>query len=209
MNALRKLCLLWALVLLLGGCQTIGEMGQDFDPRLNPADRKYREVVDAYLVRDSIYDGPATMAHFVALPLNQKVRQAMVEREAVAFGLTPAEVQKRLADQRRAAEQCLEVMLAAYVPERKWNDLAGQNPTFRAFLQNGQGQRLEPKDRRRIKKRSALHQTLYYFWGPWSRLYLLRFPKQAAGGAPFLTKGGATLVMTGAPGAAKLPLKWD
>lgn len=209
MKALRTLCLLLAAAMLCGACQRMQDLGQDFDPRLKPADQVYRQVADSRLAKDSIYDGPATNAHFEALPLSMRVRQAMVERETLAFSLSPAQARKRLADQQKAQEEALEVVLAVYVPENKWNDLAGQNPTFLAYMVGAKGQRVEPFDRRRITDRTALHEALYYFWGPWSRLYLLRFPKTAPDGAPLVMGGKSTLVMSGAPGQAKLPLRWD
>jgi hypothetical protein len=205
----RKLCLLLILALALGACQRISELSHDFDPRLRPEDQKYQAVIDSRLAKDSIYDGPATDAHFSALPLSMKVRQAMVDRKALAFGLTPAQAGKLSADQRKANQEALEVVVSAYLPEKKWNDLAASNPTYRAYLINAKGQRVEPFDRRVIKERSAIHETLYFFWGPWDRLYLLRFPKTTASGQPVATGGKSTLLMTGPAGQAKLKLKWD
>lgn len=209
MDLLRKLCLLLMLALLVGACQTAEELGKDFDPRLRPADQVYQSAVTPYLAKQSIYQGPATDAHFAALPLGMKVRQAMVERKAVAFGLTPAQTQRRLAEQEMAGQEALEVLLSAYLPETKWNNLDSLKPTFRAYLVSPDGQRVEPFDRRRIKKRTSIHETLYFFWGPWSRLYLLRFPKTTASGAPVAVGGKATLIMTGPPGQAEMKLLWD
>jgi hypothetical protein len=214
MMVLRKFGLLMisALALgalLLGGCQRMKELGEDFDPRLRPEDQNYQFVIDGHLAKDSIYDGPATDAHFVALPLGMTVRKAMAARKALAFGLTKAEAAKRLAEQQQANQEALEVVVSVFLPERKWNDLASQNPTFRAYMIGDKGQRVEPFDRRLIKDRSSIHETLYFFWGPWSKLYLLRFPKNAAGGQPVVVDNKSTLIMTGPPGQAKLRLLWD
>lgn len=219
MKVLRKFCLLLIMAMSLGalalgamslgGCQSVQELGHDFDPRLRPEDQEYQFVIETHLAKDSIYDGPATDAHFVALPLGMKVRKAMAARKALAFGLTKAEAAKRLAEQQQADQEALEVVISVYLPERKWNDLDADNPTFRAYMIGDKGQRVEPFDRRRIKGRSAIHETLYFFWGPWSRLYLLRFPKTAAGGQPVVVDGKSTLIMTGPPGQAKLKLLWD
>ena len=209
MDILRKLCLLLILAFALGACQTAKELGHDFDPRLRPSDQAYRATVDAHLAKDSIYHGPATDAHFIALPLGMTTRKAIVDRKALALGLTPAQTQKSWADQQRAAKEALEVIVSAYVPESKWNNLDSQNPTFRAYMVTSGGQRVEPFDRRRIKKRTSMHEALYYFWGLWSRLYILSFPKTTASGAPVVVDGKSTMIMTGPPGQAKLELLWD
>lgn len=209
MDLLRKLCLLLMLTIALGACQTAEELGQDFDPRLRPSDQKYQALVNLHLAKDSIYNGPATDAHFVALPLGITVRKGIVERKALAFGLTPAQTQELLAQQQKAEQEALDVIVSAYVPERKWNNLDSLNPTFRAYMVSADGERVEPFDRRRIKKRTSIHETLYYFWGAWSRLYLLRFPKTTASGTQVVVDGKSTMIMTGPPGQAKLQLIWD
>ncbi len=209
MDVLRKLCLLLILTIALGACQTAEDLSKDFDPRVRPEDQSYQYVVNNHLAKDSIYHGPATDAHFVALPLGMKVRQALVDRKVLAFGLTPVQSQELLAEQQKTNQEALEVLISAYVPERKWNNLDSLNPTFRAFMIGQDGQRVEPFDRRRIKKRTSIHETLYFFWGPWSRLYLLRFPKTTASGAPVVVDGKSTMIMTGPPGQAKLKLSWD
>ncbi len=209
MKVLRNLCLLMILALALSACQRITDLSQDFDPRLRPEDQKYQAVIDSHLAKDSIYDGPATDAHFTALPLGMKVRKAIVDRKVLAFEPTPAQAQKLLADQEKAGQEALEVLLSVFLPESKWNDLERANPTYRAYLVSPKGQRVEPFDRRLIKERSSINHTLYYFWGPWDRLYLLRFPKTTASGEPVVIDGKCSLVMTGPPGQAKLPLLWD
>ncbi|MCA1905885.1 MAG: hypothetical protein LDL11_04755 [Desulfarculus sp.] len=188
------------LLLALAGCQTTAWLGDKFDPRQNQNDRAYQDAVEPYLVADSIYSGPATELHAKALPLTVKVRRAMVERTARALGLDPADQARRLADQERDAAQFLEVALSVFVPESKWNDLAAAKPDWRVLVLDAAGKEIAPQDIRPIKERSALNQAVYFFWGPWDKLYRLRFA---------LPQGAARLVITGAPGRLELPLKLD
>ncbi|MCA1989263.1 MAG: hypothetical protein LDL07_08980, partial [Desulfarculus sp.] len=188
------------LLLALAGCQTTAWLGDKFDPRQNQNDRAYQDVVGPYLAVESIYSGPATELHAKALPLTAKVRQAMVERIAQAQGLGPAAQAQRQADQAQDAAQFLEVALSVFVPESKWNDLAAAKPDWRVFLLESGGAEIAPQDIRVIKERSALNEAIYYFWGPWDKLYRLRFA---------LPQGAARLVITGAPGRLELPLKLD
>lgn len=188
------------LLLALAGCQTTAWLGDKFDPRQNPNDRAYQAAVEPYLATESVYSGPATELQAKVLPLTLKVRQAMLERTARAQGLSPAVQAQRLADQGKDAAQVLEVVLSVFVPESKWNDLASAKPDWRVLLRDASGQERAPQDIRLIKERSALNEAIYFFWGPWDKLYRLRF-------AP--PRGAAQLVITGAPGRLELPLKLD
>ncbi len=188
------------LLLALAGCQTTAWLGDKFDPRQNQNDRAYQDVVGPYLAVESIYSGPATELHAKALPLTAKVRQAMVERIAQAQGLGSAAQAQRQADQAQDAAQFLEVALSVFVPESKWNDLAAAKPDWRVFLLEAGGAEVAPQDIRVIKERSALNEAIYFFWGPWDKLYRLRFA---------WPQGAARLVITGAPGRLELPLKLD
>ena len=132
-------------------------------------------------------------------------------REAQAFDLDEKQRRKKLADQKAAQKRGPEVVLSVFVPEKKWNDLAGPKPDWQVYLVNSRGERQSPVDRRHIKERSAIREALYFFWGAWSRLYRFRFSPIGADGRPFLTPGEKTacLLISGAPGSAKITLKMD
>lgn len=184
----------------LAGCGTAAWLKDKFDPRQPGVDQDYQAALEPYLTSAEVYAGPATEMKAAILPLTWPVRRAMVERSAVALGLDPAEKERQLADQGRDAAGDLEVLVSVYVPERKWNDLTAAKPDWRVFLVDGSGARQAPVDVRVIKDRTALHEALYYFWGPWDKLYRLRF-KPAS--------GPARLLITGAPGSDAPALKLD
>jgi hypothetical protein len=196
-----------ALVLALAalaaaGCTEVRELVEEFDPRTRPVEEDYRRAAEPFLRRASVYRGPATEAHFAALPLNWPVRRAMVARRALAFGLSEVEADELLAGQARAHQEVLAVAVSAYLPWERGRDLAGADPTYRAFLEDAEGRRLWPADVRRVAERTALKESLYWFWGPWSRLYVYSF-RRAPG---FPAEGRCRLVLTGAPGRVDLEL---
>lgn len=210
MNLARKAAAIAAVLacLALAACQKAGELATEFGPGQSPADKAFAQVLDQYLVRGAIRQGPATEMLLNVLPGNWQVRQAWVERRAVSYDWTQAQKQKDLAAQRQEYQENIAILASVYVPERKWNDLDQANPNWRVFLINQKGQRLGPRDVRRIKKRTALHEAIYPFWGPWSRLYLVKFPWQDPQGQPFLSpqEREAVLLVTGPPGRVKLRL---
>lgn len=197
-----RLCCLALLLALVAGCQGLAQLKEEFDPRLSPADQAYQRAVEPYLALGVVYNGPATELKARVLPLTPAVRRAMALRKAQAQALDQAGSQRLLQEAQADAARGLEVVVSLYVPERHWSDLSAAKPDWRLVILDGAGQRLEPVDIRQVreKDRSALNQTLYYFWGPWDRLFLVRF---ATPQAP------ARLLVAGAPGQAEMPLKLD
>ncbi len=191
-----------ALFLALAGCARLGGLKDEFDPRLSTPDKAYQEAIEPYRVKASIHGGPATELMATALPLTATVRRAMVERQANAQALPEAGRQALMDQQAADLARGLEVVISVYVPETRWNDLAGAKPDWEVFIQQAGGARFKPLDTRRLKDRSALAEALYPFWGAWDRLYRLRFAPQAA-------QAGASLVISGAPGRVDMPLKLD
>ncbi|MGD8562409.1 MAG: hypothetical protein PVG03_07735 [Desulfarculaceae bacterium] len=194
--------------LLLTSCQTATDLVDEFDPRERPAQKAYLKAVAPFISKGSIYEGPATALQAKAMWLGQEVRQAMARRRAAAFGLREDEFNKLIAEQNQEAARHYEVALSLFVPNKKWNNLTSAQPAWKVYLQNQAGARLEPKDRRLIKKRTAISEALYPFWGPWDRLYRLRFPRNLPSGEPFAASAGerVTLVIAGVPGSIRLIL---
>lgn len=213
MNLFRRICLGLALILVLTGasCQKVRELSEKFNPSKKPAQAAYEKTVLPYVVEGTIYHGPVVELLATAMSLAPSVRRAMVTREVQAFDLNESQRQKKLADQEAAQKRGLEVVVSVFVPENKWNDLAGPKPDWQIYLVNAQGERQRPVDRRRIKGRSALREALYFFWGPWSRLYRFRFSHTNPDGRPFLAPGEMTahLLISGAPGSTQIKLKFD
>ncbi|MBU1274186.1 MAG: hypothetical protein KJ720_02325 [Proteobacteria bacterium] len=209
MLAARTAAVILALTLMAAvGCSSVKEAYHEFDPRPRPADVAFAEVLKKYMVKGSIHRGPATELLTEVVPANWAVRTAWVERRAEAFAYTPEQKAKELADQRLEYEQHNTVLASVFVPENKWNDLGEQGANWKVYLINAKGQRVEPMDVRRIKKRTAINEAIYPFWGLWSRLYLFKFPIKDAQGNPFLAPGEkeVTLLITGAPGKKQLKL---
>ena len=154
---------------MTGACTTAQKAYHEFDPRPKPADAAFTAVVKKYLKEGSIHTGAATELLVQVLPANWEVRAAWVERRAVAFAWTPAQKAKDLADQKAEYAKYLTVLGSVYTPDAKWNNLGEQEANWRVYLVNAKGQRLEPVDVRRIKKRSAInagHLSLLGFLEP-------------------------------------------
>ncbi|MCB2185473.1 MAG: hypothetical protein KQJ78_03580 [Deltaproteobacteria bacterium] len=194
----------WALLgclaaLAVAGCQAASHLAGEVDPRGRPAEQAYREVLDRYLVEKKDHTETVLNLMVTALPLNWPVRQAQVGRLAAAFLLEPAQKEEKLAGQREDFAKYDAVVVSFYTAEKSWNRLAGFQSPWRVFLSGPVG-RVAPADIRRISEKNPQNEALYPFWGQWSDLYILRFPKT---GDPAPT----TLVVTGPAGRVELPLE--
>ena len=209
MLAARAAAVIMALALLASvGCSTVQEAYNEYDPRPRQADAAFTKVLEKYLVQGSIHHGAATEMLAQVVPANWEVRTAWVDRRAEAFAWNPQQKAKDLADQKAEYQKYNTILASVFVPDKKWNNLDENDTNWRVYLINAKGERLQPVDVRQIKKRTAIHGAIYPFWGPWSRLYLVKFPVDDAQGKPFLAPGEkeATLLVTGAPGQESFKL---
>ncbi len=177
MHRIFAAALILGLLLGAASCAKLSEFGREFDPRERPEVEAYQQAIEPYLSEGAIYNGPASEMLLTALPLTWPVRRAMVHREAAAFAYDQKREGRRLADMKAEQQQGLVVMLRVYVPERRYNDLTEPRSSWRVFLQGPEGERLRPRDLRRVVTRSALNKALYPFWDHWSRLYRIRFER--------------------------------
>jgi hypothetical protein len=190
-------------MLVLAGCQTVGDLTRDYDPRERPEQKAYEQAVEPYLARGAVHQGPATELMVTVLPLTPAVRRAMASREAAARGWDRARMEARLAELDADAAAGLEMMVCLYAPEKARADLLAARPDWTLALTGADGKTVSPGDVRLVKDRDALREALYPFWGPWDRLHRLRFPGLAPG------QSEATLTVSGAPGRAELRIKLD
>lgn len=209
MNKTLTAALCCLLLAALAGCQTARIIGAEFDRNQRPEQLAYNAVIDKYLASTQHHDGMAMVMTAAALPLNQTVRQAQIDRRVAAFDLGPKARVQAEAEAKAALGSHYDVVLSLYVPESKWNNLSAQDPAFMVYLVGPDGRKLLPADRRRLTRRTAIDEALYPFWGAWSKLYLMRFDQVDESGRPLLAPGQTTaeLLITGAPGTVKLPLK--
>jgi hypothetical protein len=200
----RQAVLAWlGLALILAGCQSLGNLGREYDPRERPEQKAYEQDLAPYLARGTVHQGPATELMVTVLPLTPAVRRAMADREAAARGWDQARARARLAELDAEAAAGLEVMVCLYAPEKARADLLAARPDWTLALTGADGKTVGPGDVRLVKDRDALREALYPFWGPWDRLHRLRFPGLTPG------QSQATLTVSGAPGRTELRLKLD
>jgi len=198
------------LVPLLLGCQSshpIDEAGQTADPYKGG---EYSAVAERWTREARIYRGfdveLIAQATFKAVPF----RKAYAEEYARVYLLTDTARTRLEDDQKAAAERYHDFILAAFVPEIKWNDFDKKDSVWKVYLTTDGQTLLEPLEIRRIRKVDAAISHFYPFVTPWKVVYRLRFPGTYSGTAvPVIDtdEKSVSLVFTGVRG--KATMQWD
>jgi hypothetical protein len=185
-----------ALLATAAGCHLLRQ------PRPQPNDGDWAMARDRFTRRAYLYDGLDHRATASATLLTPAVREARARRLADWFGWTPAELEQRLAQEKKEAAEGEEVFLSFYTADSRANDLDAPRPIWRVAV------KLDGVDlvARRIGSidRDANTLALFPYIGPFDVAYRVSFPP--APGGP-LSERAFTLEI--ASGAGKLALDFN
>ena len=134
---------------------------------------------DAASRRAYLYDGLKHRATSTATHLSLEVREARARRLAEWYGWTPAELDQRLAQERKEAAETEEFVLSMYTAEPRFNDLDAPRSDWRVALKV-EGADLLPRRVTAVPLDAAVL-GLYPFIGPFDVVYQVIVPMPAAG----------------------------
>jgi len=206
---MRLFCLCLCFVAILcAGCASVKGL-----EALKPAgpDLAYQETFEQWTKEARIYDGFETQLFICATFKSLPLRMAFVQEHARVYGLLPREKGKMEADQKAASQSSLDFVIAAYVPDDKYNDFSQTKSVWSIFLENGEGEREEPLEVRRLSEQDGAALKYFYpYFTPWKRAYLVRFPLRGPEAREdFLRPGIERLTLTVRGPMAVAELKWD
>ncbi len=205
------LLMLLTILLVCSGCQSIGTLEKIYDSQDPYQGSSYRASLDRWTRQVRIYVGGFDLeliaaATFKSLPF----RRAYTAEYARVYRLTPPETEKMLNDQTDAALLSHEFMIAAFMPDKRWNDLQDKDTIWKLFLSRSDGSKIPPIEARRIKNVDAVITHFFPHVSPWDVVYRVRFPVLVPGtNEPVLTDDSAPikLVVTSVRGSAEMI--WD
>jgi hypothetical protein len=189
------------------GCQslaTIDNAAQSADPY---AGGDYPSALARWTREARIYRGFDVNLIAAATFKSAPFRAAYADEYDRVFLLTETEKTKLMEDQAAAAELYLDFLLAAFVPEKKWNDFDKKDSVWKIALTTDGQRFIEAVEIRRIRKIDATINHFYPYVSPWKAVYRLRFPHVYPGTTePIITDRTATvsLVLTGVQGTAEM-----
>lgn len=203
---LRGLIWLLAIPLLLG-CQSMAPI-ENTDQSADPYRGGDFAAVSAQWTREArIYRGFDVELIAAATFKTASFRKAFTDEYERVFLLTESQKNKLLKDQTDAAELYHDFLLAAFVPEKKWNDFDKKGSIWKIYLTTGDQRHLEPVEIRRVRKVDAIIGHFYPFVTPWKVVYQVRFPRVYPGTEePVISSRTTTvsLVFTGVQGTTAM-----
>ena len=204
---------LWMVIaFLLPGCEALKKVGvTPSEPEL----LNYESVLKSWTRHAEIYQHLDT--HLLAEATFQSVafRKAYAHEYSRVYHYTEKETEKLLTDQLQAARFSLDFILAAYVPEEKFNDFDQPRSVWKLYLvkhepnmeQKDEGKQVGPTDVRRFFLKNYVTDRFYPNVSHWARAYIIRFPfRDPDTGKQFITDETTSvdLFITGPNGTAKM-----
>lgn len=143
-------------------------------PQPRPGTGEWAEVRDGATRAKQLYDGVVHRANAIATHLTPRVREARATRLGDWLAWTPAELDRRLAEERAEAAKGEEFVLSFYTADEKANDLDAPKSTWRVAVVVD-GINVLPLDIEAVKLDRTIY-ALYPLVGPFDTVYRVRFP---------------------------------
>ena len=143
------------------------------DSRFNP---EYKAVFETWTKEDRIYKGFDCKLIAAATYKSMQFRRAYAQEYAKLYRLGPAEKERFLKDQADAAATYTEIVFAAYVPDKQWDDFLEEKSTWKINLIVDESERVAPVEIRKLERNNVVLKHFFPYVTPWKSVYLLRFP---------------------------------
>jgi len=177
---LKSILLLVALG-LCQGCQIVSSVKQieaSSDPYQGS---NYKAVVMKWTSEACIYRGLALELMSSVTFKSPEFREAYANEYARTYKLSREEKEKFIRDQKEASLIYNDFIMAAYVPDKKWNDFNKKDSIWKIYLNAGNGKKIKPLEIRKIKKINAELTHFFPYINTWQSIYLVRFPVKLPG----------------------------
>jgi len=136
----------------------------------------YRDVFDAWTREGRIYDGLSTKLISKATFKSAVFRKAYAQEYARLYRTEGPEYNKLMADQQKAATDYHDFVIAAYVPEKSWDDFSKETSMWKIYLTRDAVEQIRPLEIRKLKKKDPKLDYFYPYITTWKSIYHVRFP---------------------------------
>ena len=196
-------------ILTVTGCAGAKNQGSAESTPVSEKKMVYRDVFDAWTQEGRIYDGLSTKLISKATFKSAVFRQAYASEYARLYKTEGSEYDKLVADQQKAAADYHDFVIAAYVPEKSWDDFSKETSIWKIYLTRDAVEQIRPLEIRKLKKKDPKLEYFYPYMTTWKSIYHIRFstvdPKT---GSQILEdpNDAVTLIMTSVIGSVEF--KW-
>lgn len=160
----------------------------------------YMDALHRWTRSTVIYSQFETQAHISATYHGPDFNRAYLGEYSRIYPLREEDRNKREEASRRASADAAEFLFYAALPEKAANDFDRRGSIWTIFLVSGKGERIDPREVRKIEPVTPLITTFYPYVNPYYGMaYRLRFPP-----LPADASDSFKLVITGVLGRAEL-----
>jgi hypothetical protein len=196
--------------LIVSGCTGMKSQGTTGQPPVSEKKVVYRDVLEAWTQEDRIYDGLSTKLISKVTFKSAAFRQAYATEYARLYKLEGPEYDKLVVDQQKEAADYLDFVIAAYVPEKHWDDFSKETSMWKIYITRDNGEQIRHLEIRKLKKKDPVRDYFYPYMTTWKSIYLVRFPTLDPKTGNQLMDDpydAVTLVMTSVLGSVEF--KWE
>ena len=140
----------------------------------------YPQAIEKYTREARIYRGLELELLANATYKSSDFRRAYLQEYSRVYKLDEAQVQAIRQKETEAAQNIDEFMIATYVPDKQWDDFDRKNPSWKIYLVQCDGSRIQPVAIQKNKVDASMRHFFPYI-NPWKSMYTVRFPKPSAG----------------------------
>jgi len=124
--------------------------------------------------------------------------------------LSPAEAARMRSAEAAVTAAWHEVTLVMYTTDRQWNDLDVPGGIWKVRLSApSTGTEEPPAEVRAVREISPQMQKLFPHASPFTKVYVLRFPRKDAAGAEVIPAAGGRVLLSLTSGLGKAELTWE
>jgi len=199
-----------AVALIVSSCGGIYNRKSTGQSSLSEENKNYLAVFDAWTRESRIYDGLETKLISKATFKSTAFRQAYAVEYARIYRVKGSAYDQLVSDQEKAASDYHDVIIAAYVPQKSWDDFSKKKSMWKIYLTTDGVEQILPLEIRKLKKKDPIMAYFFPYTTTWNSIYQARFPTiDPKTGNQLLgdPSTGLTMVMTSVLGSAEF--QWD
>jgi len=166
----------------------------------------YQTALERWTRESRIYDGLETKLISKATFKSAAFRQAYTAEYVRLYRLKAAEFEKMAADQAEAAAAYHDFIVAAYVPQKNWDDFSKDPSMWKLYMTTDGVSQIKPLEIRKLKKKDPILAYFFPYITTWNSVYQVRFPildPQTGDRLIEDEQGAVTLVMNSVLGSAE------
>lgn len=137
----------------------------------------YYQTLDEWTRSTKVFEGFESRLYIYATYKSMDFRKAYIDEYAERYQLEDDYKNALLERESLLNQKYNEFFISAFTPVDEWNDFDKRGSIWRLYLSDNNGLRVEPLEIRKVDSKDPVYGEFFPFLDPWSRGYLVRFPR--------------------------------